>query len=122
MRVYLAGPMTGFPEWNFPAFHDAALTLRLRGYRVWSPAERDIANGFDPKSDGSGFDLAGALRDDVAAVLDSDAVVVLPGFEESAGAMVEVLTAESAGIPWMTFDEALTVLSGRVRRYPRWAS
>lgn len=106
MRVYLAGPMTGYPEWNFPAFRDAALTLRLRGYSVWSPAERDLANGFDPESDGEGFDLEAALRDDIAAVLAADAVVVLPGFEKSAGVLVEILTAEAAGIPWMTFAEA----------------
>lgn len=110
MSVYLAGPMTGYPEWNFPAFREAAEELRRRGVHVWSPAERDLAAGFDPDSDGSDFDLEEALREDLQAVLASAAVVVLPGFERSAGTLVEIVTAEAAGIPWMTFAEAVESL------------
>lgn len=105
MRVYLAGPMTGYPEWNFPAFREAAYELRLRGVQVWSPAERDLEKGFDPSSRNEDFDLEEALREDLQAVLASDAVVVLPGFERSAGTLLEVITAEAAGIPWMTYAE-----------------
>ena len=31
-RIYIAGPMTGYPELNFPAFHAAANSLRAQGY------------------------------------------------------------------------------------------
>lgn len=37
--VYLSGPMTGLPDFNYPAFHDAAQRLRSIGHRVESPAE-----------------------------------------------------------------------------------
>lgn len=107
MRVYLAGPMTGYPRWNFDAFEDAARRLREAGHEVWSPHERDLAKGFDPGSDGAGFDLRQALVDDVEAVLASEAVVLLPGWEDSPGALIEVVTAEAAGIPWEPLESVL---------------
>ena len=39
MRIYVAGPMTGHPELNFPAFHAAATELRALGHHVENPAE-----------------------------------------------------------------------------------
>ena len=33
-RIYIAGPMTGYPELNFPAFHAAANSLRAQGYHL----------------------------------------------------------------------------------------
>lgn len=108
--VYLSGPMTGLPEWNFPAFDDAAKRLRAGGLAVLSPAEKDLEGGFDPASDGEGFDLRAALEWDVAAVLAADAVVVLPGWEDSAGCVVEVLTAEALGKPVVALDTMLATL------------
>ena len=40
-RVYIAGPMTGLPAFNYPAFHAAAATLRQAGYVVENPAENE---------------------------------------------------------------------------------
>jgi Domain of unknown function (DUF4406) len=39
IKVYLAGPMTGVPEFNFPAFHAAAAKLREEGYFFWIASE-----------------------------------------------------------------------------------
>lgn len=103
-RVYLAGPMRGIEEYNFPAFHSAAADLRERGYTVWSPAERDEEqDGFDPKTD-EAKPMLHYMRHDLPAVLDADLVVVLPGWQNSTGARLEVHVAEQCGIP--------------VRRYP----
>lgn len=97
--LYVAGPMTGYPEWNFPAFEGATTALREAGYEVVSPHEIDLEEGFDPSSDGSGFDLRAALTRDVEEVLDADGVALLDGWEESPGATIEVLAASSQGAP-----------------------
>ena len=48
MKLYIAGPMTGYPEWNFPAFREAARELRMRDFEMVSPAEMDEQDfGFD---------------------------------------------------------------------------
>ena len=43
MRLYIAGPMTGLPRFNYPAFHAAADVLRRMGHDAVSPAEMDNA-------------------------------------------------------------------------------
>lgn len=46
-RLYLAGPMTGFEDFNFPAFNAMAAQLRARGYVVENPAEHGVVEGAD---------------------------------------------------------------------------
>lgn len=106
-QVYLSGPMTGIPEWNFPAFEDAAARLRDVGFSVVSPHESPHVEGFDTASDGHGFDLRAALEWDVAQVLAADAVVVLPGWENSSGCLIEVMAAEAAGLTVATLADVL---------------
>lgn len=38
-RVYIAGPMTGIDDYNFPAFNAAARAWREAGWDVFNPAE-----------------------------------------------------------------------------------
>lgn len=45
MKVYLAGPMRGKEDHNFPAFHFAAAKPREQGYEVFSPARRARKRG-----------------------------------------------------------------------------
>jgi len=105
MILYLAGPMTGYKEWNFPAFHAAAMLLRRRGHYVISPAEMDIGIGFDPSTTELPADhLAKMFRRDVMAVLMAEAVAVLEDWEKSSGAQLEVGIARKIGTPvlWAT--------------------
>jgi hypothetical protein len=108
MRIYLAGPMRNYPEFNHPAFRQATRTLRAGGHEVFSPAEYDVQAGLDVAGTqgdheelrGAGFDLRAALGADLAWITSrADAVVVLPGWEESLGVRAEVATAIALGIP-----------------------
>lgn len=102
-RAYLAGPMRGIEEFNFPAFHQAADTLRLQGWEIWSPAERDIEeDGFNPKTDAA-KSMAHYMTYDLPAVCESDAVIVLPGWEKSKGARLEVHVAQECDIPVLEY-------------------
>lgn len=112
--LYVAGPMTGYPEWNFPAFAEAARDLRAHGFEVVSPHEIDLEGGFDPSGDGAGFDLRAALERDVEEVLKADGLALLEGWQESSGAVVEVLTAGSAGTPAHPVREWLQAAKGLV--------
>lgn len=104
---YLAGPMRGIEEYNFPAFHKAAADLRSRGWRVSSPAERDEAEGFNPKTDET-KSLKDYMVFDLPMVCEADAVIVLPGWEESEGALLETDVAWRVGMPVLLYGDELT--------------
>lgn len=109
MKYYVAGPMRGYPQFNFPAFHEAAAMLRARGHEVFSPAERDIErhNGVDVSAnnpDGCehkaaadhGFSLRDALHDDMVFIAKhADALYMLKGWEKSSGAIAEHALAKA---------------------------
>lgn len=89
--LYVAGPMTGRPECNHPAFMGASWQLRNAGFRVWNPAERvdsHVARHY--------VDL---LRDDLKGLLQCDGVATLPGWEFSTGARNEVTVAGVLRMP-----------------------
>lgn len=111
MKLYLAGPMRGYPDFNFAAFDKAALELRAAGYNVFNPAERDrsaYGPGFNksPKGDlqdlaSSGFSLRDALDADLAWICQhAEGVALLPGWGDSLGAQAEVRVAMALGIPY----------------------
>lgn len=98
---YLAGPMRGYPRFNFDAFDAAAADLRAQGWTVISPADIDREHGFDPdKHDESYFsDFRDLIRRDVEAVLTTDCIVLLPGWDRSVGVAAELAVAKWAGKP-----------------------
>lgn len=112
MKVYIAGPMRGIPDFNFPAFTWAAATLREGGgHEVISPAEHDLENGFNPMGmaghedlDGI-FDLRAALAWDLQQVATCDGVFLLPGWEKSSGARAELACAAALGLLARTYDQ-----------------
>lgn len=108
-KVYLAGPMSNIPYFNFPAFFDGEERLREMGYdEIFSPARNDIEHFGDfwkscPK--GSHDELSvregpvptyrDCLRMDLNWILDhADAIAFLPGWEKSKGVKAEKALAE----------------------------
>lgn len=119
MKIYLAGPMRAYPEFNFPAFAAAAAYLRSWGHEVWSPHEHDLANGFDPTVEldetGSapGFSFAEAMRKDLQIITMSDGIVLLPGWEKSTGARIERFVADTTNREvWLYHPDVGNVCEG----------
>lgn len=109
-KVYVAGPMRGYPKFNFPAFDAAAEYMRtVFAGEVVNPADHDRKVYPDIESwpgfatgdvdQCPKFSFAAAMKWDLQQVLESDDVFVLPGWEKSTGARHEVTVALTAGIP-----------------------
>lgn len=94
MKVYLAGPMSGYPDHNFPAFHAAAKAWRAKGHIVFSPAEQHGGSTSLP--------IEVYWRNDVSMILQVEALALLPGIEQSNYGKREVLLADGLGL--MFFD------------------
>lgn len=93
-RIYLAGPMRGLPELNFPKFNEVANKLRAAGHAVFNPAENapripSTADGLD--------DFSYWMAIDLSEVCKAEAIVMLPGWEASKGARLELHTARECG-------------------------
>lgn len=91
--------MRGYPQFNFPAFDQARDDLRSLGHEPISPADMDRDLGFDETLNSlEGFDLKDALRRDVDAIFDADAIFMLQGWENSIGATAEHALAKALGL------------------------
>jgi hypothetical protein len=88
-KIYIAGPMTGLPELNYPAFHAAAATLRAQGHHVENPAENPVP---------CCGTWHGYMRLALKQLADCDAIQLLPGWERSRGAMIEFNLAKSLSL------------------------
>ena len=91
--------MTGQPEFNYPLFNKTAEVLRSYGYVVFNPAECFDGNTDLPKEV--------YMRKDIEELLKSDVVALLPGWELSTGAQLEVEVAKQCGIPIRLLEELL---------------
>ena len=96
MRGSLSGPMTGMPDLNFPAFYAAAAHLREEGIEVVNPAE------LNPDPATSWHDC---MREDIKALCDCDTLCLLPGWERSAGANLELYVAHRLGLHVVQFAD-----------------
>ena len=103
---YIAGPMRGLPEFNFPEFNYAADALRNGDHHVFNPAERDLERGFDPEGMSGnenltelGFDLRDALAADTQFIcLQATHLYMLRSWEKSSGARAEWALANALGL------------------------
>ncbi len=99
MRIYISGPMTGYPHLNRGAFQGAHTRLAALGHQAVDPG----ALGEQP-----GWAWADYLRDDLRMLLGAEAVAVLPGWQASRGATLEVHVAHQLGMtvrPIETWNE-----------------
>lgn len=115
-HTYIAGPMRGYPEFNFPAFFEAQAYLEQRGDPYFNPAERDLAEGFSPyglkgtldELRDMNFSLRDALADDTEYICKhAERILLLPGWENSAGAQAERALGVALGLEICVFTPKL---------------
>jgi len=132
MKVYLAGPMRGYDNYNFQEFEQGASYLAWLGHEVVSPHEIDIQEGyvhakfhyipayasfiphvrrFSSVNLTSKFDIQTVLQRDIREVTQCDAIGFLVGSDDSVGARHEAYVASVCGltffevVPWIYFAE-----------------
>ena len=115
---YLAGPMRGYENFNFPAFHAAAEKLRQAGWVVFNPAEMDIeldgmnedGSGLTEVEAGSYESLRRYAHRDTQLLINKlkseneDAIVLLPRWQESVGARAETGVAQWVQLQVIPYD------------------
>lgn len=117
MKFYIAGPMSGIPQFNFPAFFELGAKVRELGHEVINPAEIDTEEDQGAalaSPDGSLKTVTKTWGDflmrDVKIVADQvDGIVVLPNWEDSRGARLEVFVALNCDKPVFSLDDGALV-------------
>jgi 1-acyl-sn-glycerol-3-phosphate acyltransferase len=104
MIIYVAGPMTGLPEYNYPAFHHAADELKQAGYIVLNPADNEELNTSGQTQSWNWY-----IRHALRMLLDADGLALLPEWENSRGAQLEVHLAHAIGMPARAVDDWLAL-------------
>lgn len=118
-KVYIAGPMTGIPQFNFKSFDIAVRDLQARGYFIiFSPADHDrelLGKPLDwlpSETDAEGYwqkwitpdapSLRRMLGDDLAWIAENAThLYMLKGWERSRGAMAEHALGVALGLEIM---------------------
>jgi hypothetical protein len=111
MKIYIAGPMRGYPKFNFPAFHDMERWLQAKGYETFNPARSDqikygkdfgVNNATGSEAEAAsqqGFSLREALSRDAKWITEeADALYMLNGWEKSTGAKAEWTLGVALGL------------------------
>ena len=104
-RLYVAGPMTGLPDYNYPAFDGTAALLASAGYGVENPADNEAL--FKDRSGPPHY--TEYLRAGLAQLLRCDGVATLEGWWNSGGARWEVQTAGILGLEVRPVSEWLAM-------------
>ena len=87
MKVYIAGPMTGLPHFNRPAFNQAALNLSFDKHVPLNPAILP-----------DGLTEADYMAVGLTMLQRADAIYLLTGWQFSAGARAEHALALKLGL------------------------
>jgi hypothetical protein len=102
--VYISGPITGTEDWP-GRFAAASAALLAAGLAPINPA----AAGVRP-----GWTWGDYIRHDLELLRLADAIVLLPGWEQSRGARVEAAEAKFRGLPILTIEPDGTIRRAEV--------
>lgn len=86
-RIYIAGPMTGLQDFNYPVFNAEAVRFRALGFEVENPAENSEQDSWEAY-----------MRQALCQMLTCDTIALLPGWIDSRGANLERNVAQKVGL------------------------
>lgn len=100
--IYISGPMSGYPEHNYPAFQRVAAELQALGYTTIDPS----LTGMQPD-----WEWRDYLVKDLVDMLTKgiNTVITLDGWEHSKGACLEVHVGRELGMTITTLDAFLAL-------------
>lgn len=101
-RIYISGPMSGIADLNFPTFNAYAAQLRSAGFDVVNPAELNP----DP-----GSTWNDCMRVDIRELCSCQAIALIPGWERSNGANLELHVAHRLGLEVMHLPMAFDLVA-----------
>jgi Domain of unknown function (DUF4406) len=97
IRVYICGPISGIPEHNKPAFDAMESELRSLGLEPINPhlTCAHIKREFYPTDKDH---WQACMRADIRELMRADMITLLPGWENSKGAKIEIALARELSI------------------------
>jgi Domain of unknown function (DUF4406) len=101
MKIYIAGPMSAYGNYNFPLFDYVTEKLRARAHEIFNPAEhaREKLGPLEKIQKMGKAELEKAIReilfpDQIAWICrEAEGVLMLPAWQQSTGAKIERETA-----------------------------
>jgi hypothetical protein len=87
VKAYIAGPISSNPDGYRAEFDAAQVKLRAEGFETVNPADNP------PLPDWTAY-----MRLSLAQLVQCDAIALLPGYEESKGARLELHVAAALGM------------------------
>ena len=129
MKYYLAGPMSGKPQFNYPLFDEVANGLRANGLDIVSPAEMDdedvranamanMTGEMAEVNEVSSETWGDFLARDVKLIADElNAIILLPEWDTSRGARLEAFVALNCDYPCFTVEPSTLRMIPRSTAY-----
>lgn len=113
MKVYLAGPMQGYENFNKKNFDKYEEILKSSGYEVFNPSETDLSKSYQSgEVEGQEF-VNQCLNIDLNYICkNAEAIALMPGWENSKGAKAEYFTALACNLKIIILEDALNGLEG----------
>ena len=111
-KIFISGPMTGYPEFNFPYFNCVARQLKDAGLDFVNPV--DVCKKYKKEtvlSDPAKFQQM--VDEQQKLERECDAILLLDGWEKSKGVRLELKTALELDMK-IYLENDLDVLNGRL--------
>ena len=123
MNLYIAGPMSGMPDLNYPLFFETEKRLTELGHNPINPARIDMAEEADAALANAILSISSDaennrtweyyMQRDIPLMLKGDGVCLLPNWRRSRGARLEVMIAQTLKMPLYILKDG--VLTPRVQ-------